>query len=78
MDRPTSESFEAGNHLDRPVAEHSWVTWLLALPWIFLAFPFYYSTQNPQVAGFPFFYWYQLLWVLISAVLTYVVYRFTR
>lgn len=78
MDRPTSESFEAGGQLDRPPAERSWVTWLLALPWIVLAFPFYYSANQPQVAGFPFFYWYQLLWVLISAVLTYVVYRFTR
>jgi hypothetical protein len=28
--------------------------------------------------GIPFFYWYQLLWVLISAVLTAVIYLATE
>jgi hypothetical protein len=28
--------------------------------------------------GIPFFYWYQMLWVLISAVFTAVVYFATR
>jgi hypothetical protein len=29
---------------------------------------------TPELFGFPFFYWYQLLWVLISAVLAGIVY----
>jgi hypothetical protein len=28
--------------------------------------------------GLPFFYWYQLLWVIVSAVITAVVYLATR
>jgi Protein of unknown function (DUF3311) len=28
-----------------------------------------YNKENPRVLGFPFFYWYQLLWVVITAVL---------
>jgi hypothetical protein len=33
-----------------------------------------YSRTTPEVWGFPFFYWYQLLWVLITPVLTYSAY----
>lgn len=28
-----------------------------------------YNKMNPKLLGFPFFYWYQLLWVVITAVL---------
>jgi uncharacterized membrane protein len=28
-----------------------------------------YNKMNPKLLGFPFFYWYQLLWVIITAVL---------
>jgi uncharacterized membrane protein len=28
-----------------------------------------YNKENPRLLGFPFFYWYQLLWVVITAVL---------
>jgi len=28
-----------------------------------------YNTATPKLLGFPFFYWYQLLWVIITAVL---------
>lgn len=28
-----------------------------------------YNKTNPKLLGFPFFYWYQLLWVIITAVL---------
>lgn len=29
----------------------------------------------PVLFGIPFFYWYQLLWIPLSAVLLYIVYR---
>jgi hypothetical protein len=50
--------------------------WLLFLlpPFLFLLWPAYYSTVSPTFLGFPFFYWYQFLWVLIAAALTYVTY----
>jgi hypothetical protein len=28
-----------------------------------------YNSATPRLAGFPFFYWYQLIWVLITGVL---------
>ncbi|MFJ6618443.1 DUF3311 domain-containing protein [Kitasatospora sp. NPDC091335] len=33
-----------------------------------------YSKSDPAVAGVPFFYWYQLLWVPVSAVFTVAAY----
>ena len=34
-----------------------------------------YNTQTPKLLGFPFFYWYQLLWVPITVLLIWTVYR---
>ncbi|MEU3567775.1 DUF3311 domain-containing protein [Kitasatospora sp. NPDC036755] len=33
-----------------------------------------YDKKDPAVAGMPFFYWYQLLWVPLSAVFTVAAY----
>lgn len=33
-----------------------------------------YDKKDPAVAGMPFFYWYQLLWVPVSAVFTVAAY----
>ncbi|GAA2985061.1 DUF3311 domain-containing protein [Streptomyces lactacystinicus] len=33
-----------------------------------------YDKSEPAVAGVPFFYWYQLLWVPVSAVFTVAAY----
>ncbi|MDX6677467.1 MAG: hypothetical protein QOE31_1519 [Solirubrobacteraceae bacterium] len=43
-----------------------------------LMYPPLYAHHDPELAGFPFFYWYQFAWVLISAVITLVVYVATR
>lgn len=37
-----------------------------------------YARVEPTLGGVPFFYWYQMLWVLISAVLTIVAYKLVR
>lgn len=34
-----------------------------------------YNSAEPAWAGIPFYYWYQLLWVVLSAVLIAIVYR---
>ncbi|MFJ9741507.1 DUF3311 domain-containing protein [Streptomyces sp. NPDC101166] len=34
-----------------------------------------YAKVEPAVAGIPFFYWYQMLWVLISTALTMTAYK---
>ncbi|MFD0695241.1 DUF3311 domain-containing protein [Paenibacillus sp. GCM10027628] len=55
-----------------------WWYILLIIPFIAMLWPSSYSTAEPKLAGMPFFYWYQLLWVIISAVLTAVVYFATK
>jgi hypothetical protein len=52
--------------------------WLLLLPWIAMIWVPSYNKVEPQLFEFPFFYWYQLLWVLISAVITALVYFKTK
>jgi hypothetical protein len=54
--------------------------------WYFLLLPTYvgvlwvpfYNRVEPTILGFPFFYAYQMIWVLISAVLTGIVFFATR
>jgi hypothetical protein len=49
---------------------------LLLLPFVGLLWvPFYNTDTLPALFGFPFFYWYQLLWVPITAFLIWLVYR---
>jgi hypothetical protein len=52
--------------------------WLLVLPWIAMIWVPFYNRVEPQLFDFPFFYWYQLLWVLISAFITALVYFKTK
>ena len=52
-----------------------WV--LLLLPFVGLLWVPFYNFSAPGIAGFPFFYWYQLAWVPITALLTWIVYRDT-
>lgn len=53
--------------------------WLLLLiPYIGLLWPPVYNRLEPYLFGFPFFYWYQLLFVPITALLIYLVYRQVR
>jgi len=47
---------------------------LLILPFIATLWPPFYNMLTPDLAGIPFFYWYQLLWIVITAILTAIVY----
>jgi pilus assembly protein TadC len=42
---------------------------LLVLPFIGTLLPFLYNRELPAAGGMPFFYWYQLLWVVITSAL---------
>jgi hypothetical protein len=52
----------------------SWLPLLLILPFIVLLWPPFYNFREPSFIGVPFFYWFQLLWVIITAIITAVVY----
>ena len=51
---------------------------LLLAPFVGLLFPGWYAKSDPELFGFPFFYWYQFAWVIAAAVITLLVYVFTR
>ncbi len=47
---------------------------LLLLSYIGLLFPQFYARTTPTLWGFPFFYWYQFSWVILSSIITAIVY----
>ena len=53
-----------------------WV--LLLLPFVGLLWVPFYNFMEPALFGFPFFYWYQLAWVPVTALLTFTVYKKAR
>jgi hypothetical protein len=55
-----------------------WWYVLLALPLLGLLYPPLYAKNDPELAGIPFFYWYQFARVIVAAVLTLIVYLATR
>jgi hypothetical protein len=38
----------------------------------------FYNHAEPSVAGIPFFYWYQFLWIVLGAISTAIVYFVTE
>jgi len=48
---------------------------LLLIPCVALALVPTYSRETPKLWGWPFFYWYQVMWVLITPILTYAAFK---
>jgi len=46
----------------------------LAAPFVAMLWVSSYAKTEPRFIGIPFFYWYQMLWVPVSAALTYSAY----
>jgi len=66
---------------ERRARAHGGARWwylLLALPFVGLLYPPLYATKDPELFGFPFFYWYQFAWVPVTAAITVLVYTRTR
>ena len=51
---------------------------LLVLPFLGTLIPPLYNRAAPPFAGLPFFYWYQLVWVVVTALLLGIVVLMTR
>src|SRR2546423_15606378 len=47
---------------------------LLILPFVAVLVPNFYDRETPRAWGIPFFYWYQFSWIVVSAILTWIVY----
>jgi hypothetical protein len=52
----------------------SWWYLLFIIQFIAVLWPPFYNAVEPSWAGIPFYYWYQMLCVIIGAVLTAIVY----
>jgi hypothetical protein len=52
----------------------SWWYLLFLVQFVAVLWPPFYNKVAPTFIGVPFFYWYQLLWVIIGALLTAIVY----
>jgi hypothetical protein len=58
-------------------AKHGSKRWwylLFLLQFVAVLWPPFYNRLEPTLLGIPFFYWYQLAWVFISALITAVIY----
>lgn len=56
----------------------SWWYLLLLIQFVAVLWPPFYNAAKPALFGIPFFYWYQLLWVILGAILTATVYVATE
>lgn len=53
------------------------VRWLLVVPFVATLVPPIYLRRAPALFGFPFFYWYQIAWVVLSALIVAIVYKWS-
>jgi hypothetical protein len=51
-----------------------WLYILLIVPFIATLWVPFYNFDKPELGGIPFFYWYMFLWVIITSILTALVY----
>ena len=65
---------------NRRHAHSGWSWWylLFVIQFVAVLWPPFYNSVEPSWAGIPFFYWYQLLWIIIGAILTGIVYFATE
>ncbi len=53
-----------------------WARIFFLIPFIAVLWVPFYNRTDPMWAGIPFFYWYQLLWIPLTAVIISAVYWF--
>ena len=65
--------------MNQPSSRSDWSWWylLFLVEYAAVLWPPFYHSVDPELGGIPFFYWYQLAWVVIGAVLTAIVYLAT-
>src|SRR5450755_7034 len=71
---PRRDEAVAMNTEKRKRSGWSWWYLLFVIQFVVILWPPFYNKVEPTLIGIPFFYWFQLLWVLVSAVFTAVIY----
>jgi hypothetical protein len=65
--------------MHRRSAQARWGWYLLLLiPFVATLWVPFYNSIEPTFGGIPYFYWYQFLWVILSVLITALVYFMTR
>ncbi|MBO0710109.1 MAG: DUF3311 domain-containing protein [Acetobacteraceae bacterium] len=59
----------------RPLRRVHWARLLLLVPFVAVLWVPWYNRVEPTALGVPFFYWYQLLWIILCAIICLIVYR---
>ena len=77
-ERPVRDGLTPPSRGIRPARQAQRWYWLLLLPFLALLYPPLYAHLTPRIFGIPFFYWYQAVWLIITAAITTFVYRRTR
>ena len=58
-----------------PEPKRHWLRILFVLPFIAMLWVSSYNRVTPELFGFPFYYWYQLSWVVIAAIIAGIIYN---
>lgn len=66
------------NSVNGKRSDWSWWYLLFIVEFVMLVWPPFYNRIEPAFLGMPFFYWYQLMCVIVGAVVTAVVYKATK
>jgi uncharacterized membrane-anchored protein YitT (DUF2179 family) len=52
--------------------------WLLLIPIVLPLLTFIYNRWLPKLGGFPFFFWFQIMFTLLAAAVTAIVFTATK
>lgn len=76
----TDDAVRSGTSGAREGRSNAKALWylLLIIPFIATLWVPFYAGKDPQLGAIPFFYWYQFLWVIITSLLTALVYFATK
>jgi hypothetical protein len=77
-DRTDREQLPLDRRRQLPTGVILAVAVLVLVPIVALMWVGSYAKEDPKLWGFPFFYWYQLLWVFIASACTWLAYVLIR
>jgi hypothetical protein len=63
-----------GIFMDKPRRHFRPIHLLLLIPYVAMMWVGSYNRIAPEIAGIPFFYWYQILWIVLGAAVMIPVY----
>lgn len=52
--------------------------WLFLLPFIGTLFPAFYAKEKPVLFGMPYFYWYLIMWIILTGIIGGIVYMLSE